>query len=215
MRLNVFLPVILCLIIGNLHAQSSRPFPDRASNPRYAKARMEKRLDVFSERSFESFFSVEAFHGLTNTFSKDVTRTISAPLSVGINYRFSPVFSMGLFAGRSNYASEMNYFDKRYTTATETRSQIFSLRLNAHFPVGLRGEAYGGLGLGHRSTDITATEEPLNPEVDNEPIVRPQNGFLSTAHIGMRYSLSPRVGLQGEISSGISLLNVGISYRLR
>lgn len=215
MKSIILLPIFLCLLIGSLQAQASRPFPDRASNPRSAKARMEKRLDVFSERSFKSFFSVEAYHGLTNTFSKDVTRTVASPLSLGLNYRISPVFSMGLFAGRSNYASEINYYDKRYTTATETRSQIFSLRLNAHLPIGLRGEAYGGIGFGHRTTDITASEPPRHSETVSDPIVRPQNGFLSTAQVGVRYSLSPRIGIQGEISSGISLLNVGVSYRLR
>ena len=215
MKSNVFFSLILFLVFAGLQAQTNRPFPDRASNPRYAKVRMEKRLDVFSERSFKSFFSVEAYHGLTKTFSKDITRTIAAPLSLGLNYRISPVFSIGFYAGRSNYASEINYFDKRYTTPTETESRLYSLRFNAHFPIGLRGEAYGGLGMGHRSTDITATAPPLHSELDRAPIVRPQNGFLSTAHIGIRYSLSPRVGIQGEISSGISLLNVGISYRLR
>lgn len=213
-----FLSILsLLLLVGSLDAQTTRlqPFPDRASSPYQQKAERMKRMDAFSDHTFKPFFSIHGQIGLMSTFSKDLTRSIVPPLALGVNYRISPTFSVGVQGSTSSYAAEINYFDRTYTTAVETTNRMIQVRINGHLPVGLRGEVYGGFGVGSRSTDIIAQEAPQGEKTDEDRIVRPQNGFITTAHVGGRYALTPRLGINGEIGSGLSLATVGISYRLR
>ncbi|MEM8584911.1 MAG: hypothetical protein AAGF87_11605 [Bacteroidota bacterium] len=219
MKLQSFILLGLSLFFfgTSLTAQTTRisSFPDRTSLPHQRKADQMKRMDVFSDGKFRSFLAIEGQVGLISTFSKDLTKSLTPPLALGLSYRLSPTFSVGVQASTSRYAARINYFDRSYTTAVETTSRMLQAHFNAHIPVGARGEVYGGLGLGYRGTDVAAQEGPIDEKTTAESIVRPQNGFLTTAHVGARYSLSPQMGVTGEIGSGLSLMTVGISYRLR
>ncbi|MEM6397300.1 MAG: hypothetical protein AAF741_13215 [Bacteroidota bacterium] len=212
-----FLSIIMLFISGSIDAQTSRfeSFPDRASSPYQQKAERMKRMDAFSERTFNPFFTLHGQIGLMSTFSKDMTRSIAPPIAVGINYRVSPTFSVGLQGSTSKYAADIHYFDRTYTTAVETTNRMLLVRINGHLPVGLRGEIYGGFGMGTRDTEIVAQEGPQGEKTEEDRIVRPQSGFITTAHVGGRYALTPRLGINGEIGSGLSLATVGISYRFR
>ncbi|MEM6878296.1 MAG: hypothetical protein AAF544_07050 [Bacteroidota bacterium] len=213
----ILLSAISLFSLGQLAAQSARmePFPDRTSLPHQRKADQMKRMDVFVDHKFNPFFSIDGQIGLIGTFSKDLTRALTPPLAISVNYRLTPTFSLGVQGSISRYAAEINYYDRSYTTAVHTSNRMLQMRFNAHIPVGARGEAYGGLGVGYRGTDVAAQEGPAEEKADAESIVRPQNGFLTTAHIGARYSLTPQLGIMGEVGSGLSLMTIGVSYRLR
>lgn len=192
-----------------------RSFPDRANSPSRAKALKKKRLDVFNERTFKGFFYAEANYGLTGTFSRDEVFTVSAPVVLGVGYRFSSNISVGLRAGQSIYNSDMYYFDRTFETRAQTKIQVATAKMNAHLPIGLRGEAYGGFGLGYQNTSIEALEASEKPEMADRRVVRPQVGLFGTAQVGGRYSLTPTLSVQGEISSGLTTLSMGLRYRIR
>ncbi|MEM6397301.1 MAG: hypothetical protein AAF741_13220 [Bacteroidota bacterium] len=210
--------ILLLFVFANLNIQAQNTrvssFPDRASSPYQQKADRMKRMDAFSDHTFSPFFSIDGQIGLIGTFSKDLTRSITPPIAIGVSYRINPRFSVGIQGSMSRYGAEINYFDRSYTTAVQTTNRMIQVRINGHIPIGLRGEIYGGLGIGIRDAEVAAQEAPLEKN-GAESIVLPQDGFLTTAHIGGRYSLSPRIGITGEVGSGLSLMNVGISYRLR
>lgn len=216
---NIFTTTLLAVfLIFGLGAQitaTSNHFPDRAKDPRRAKALLAKKLDVFSKRSFKGFLFAEANYGVVGSFSRDEAYTVAAPVSLGLGYRLSPIWSIGVRAGQSVYRSDMYYYDRAFETRAETRLQIATANVNAHFPLGLRGEAYGGFGAGYQNTDITALE--ANPKTDggDKTVVRPQQGLFVTGQIGARYSITPQISVQGELTSGLSLINFGLRYRIR
>lgn len=212
---TTLLSVFLLFGIGAQITATSKHFPDRSKDPRRAKALLQKKLDVFSTRTFKGFLFAEANYGVVGSFSRDEAYTVAAPITFGLGYRLSPVWSVGVRAGQSVYRSDMYYFDRAFETRAETRLQIATAHVNAHFPLGLRGEAYGGFGAGYQHTDITALE--ANPKTDggDKTVVRPQQGLFITGQVGARYSLTPQLSLQGEITSGLSTLNLGLRYRIR
>jgi len=212
---NLILTLLLIFCFGSLQAQRVAEFPDRSSDPRRAKALMVKKYDLFNKKKFKGFFFVEANYGLVGTFSRDETFTVSAPISLGVGYRFSSNISIGLRAGQSVYNSDMYYFDRTFETRAQTKFRMVTANLNAHLPLGLRGEAYGGFGIGYQHTTIDALEPSEKPEDQDRRVVRPARGFFGTAQIGARYALSPQISAQAEIGSGLSNFSVGLRYRLR
>ncbi|MEL6142117.1 MAG: outer membrane beta-barrel protein [Bacteroidota bacterium] len=206
---------LLTLSFGNLNAQRVAEFPDRANDPRRAKALLVKKYDLFNAKKFKGFFFLEANYGLVGTFNRDETFTVSAPVSLGVGYRFSSNISIGLRAGQSVYNSEMYYFDRTFETRTQTKFRMLTANLNAHLPLGLRGEVYGGFGVGYQHTTINPLEPSQKPEEEDRRVVRPARGLFGTAQIGARYALSPQLSAQVEISSGLSNFNVGLRYRIR
>ncbi|NJO87472.1 MAG: hypothetical protein HC821_05810, partial [Lewinella sp.] len=110
---------------------------------------------------------------------------------------------------------EIAYFDRTFTTNTQTKIQVLGLQVNTHRALGLQGEAYGGFGLNYQNTAIEALEASEKPEMAHRRVVRPLRGFFPSAQIGLRYSLNPQLSVQGEISSGLTNLSAGLRYRLR
>lgn len=208
---------IVCLspLNAQMTAAQGKSFPDRGQQPeRITKLAKQRKLDVFNERRFKPFLFAEANYGVFGSFSRDEAFTVSAPVSLGLGMRLSPVWSVGLRAGQSVYNSDMHYYDRTFETRTQTRLRIVNANVNAHFSIGLRGEAYGGLNVGYQNTDVTALE--ASPKTgDDRSIVRPQNGLLVGGQIGVRYSLTPQLSVQSELTSGLSNFNVGIRFRLR
>lgn len=188
--------------------------PDRAHSVRKSKLAKERKLDVFNARRFKGFLYAEANYGVVGTFSKDATYAVSAPVTLGLGYRISPIWSVGLRAGQSVYNSDIYYYDRTNKTRSQTKLKIATANVNAHFPLGLRGEAYGGFGAGYQDSDITALEE--NPKTGSDrTVVRPRQSVFFTGQIGIRYSVSPQLSIQSELTSGLSTFNVGLRYRLR
>ncbi|PHI21192.1 hypothetical protein CEQ90_04000 [Lewinellaceae bacterium SD302] len=217
---HIFTLALIFVTTLSLSAQvttTSKEFPSRSSQPRtkLSKKAKERKLDVFNTRRFKSFLYAEANYGVMGSFSKDEAYTVAAPVSLGLGYRISPTWSVGVRAGQSVYNSDMYYYDRTFETRAETRLQIATANVNAHFPLGLRGEAYGGFAAGYQNTDITALEDGPKTDQPDRTVVRPQEGFFFTGQIGARYSLSSAFSIQGELTSGLSTLNVGIRYRLR
>ncbi|MEM9835777.1 MAG: hypothetical protein AAF828_04715 [Bacteroidota bacterium] len=206
--------LLLCCFYG-LSAQSTHDLHTERQGIQRTKKQLMKQMDLFGKQKFVPFFYGEFNYGLNATFSKDKVFTRSAPLSLGLGYRFSPKFSAGLRAGQSVYSSEINYYDISYKTKVETRFQMVSAVANAHVGVGVRGEFFGGIGIGYQNTELTAMEESDQPKDTDRKVVRPQQGLLLTAQVGGRYSLSPALSIQGEMSTGLSTLSIGLRYRLR
>lgn len=199
----------------NLVAQADNVTSSERTGVQRTKKQLMKRMDLYNPRTFNPFFYAEGNYGLKGTFSKDKVYAVSAPLSLGVGYRFSAKFSAGVRAGQSVYNSEMYYYDRSYRSNVKTRFQLVTAIANVHLPVGVRGEVYGGFGIGYQNTTLDAMEDSELDKDANRRIVRPVTGFIGTAQVGARYSLSPTVSVQGEIGSGLSTMSVGLRYRLR
>lgn len=212
---NLLIVLFIVSSSFSLSAQADNVVTSERTGVQRSQKQLMKRMDLFSSRTFKPFFYAEGNYGLKGTFSQDKVFTVSAPVSLGVGYRFSSKFSAGLRAGQSIYNSDVYYYDRSYRTAAKTRFQLVTAVANVHLPVGVRGEVYGGFGVGYQNTTVTALEESAQPKDADRRIVRPATGFIGTAQLGGRYSLTPTVSVQGEISSGLSTMSVGLRYRLR
>lgn len=199
---------------AQITATASENASDEVREARVSKRALERRLDVFNTRNFKPFLYAETNYGLFGSFSRDEAYTIAAPVSLGLGVRLSPTWSVGLRVGQSVYNCDAYYYDRTYETRIQTRLKVANLLVNTHFPIGLRGEAYGGFSLGYQDTDITALEEGPKDGSDRR-VVRPQKGLLYTGQIGVRYSITPTLSVQSELTSGLSNFNVGVRLRLR
>ncbi len=185
----------------------------KAEKNRAQKLRL-REMDLMTGQ-FASSWTFNLGYGLSGTFNKDAVVTHQAPLSLGIGYRAGRRFSIELLAGRSKYASDMNYYSNDYRTRTETSFSVVGLRPKFHQRISTRLEAYGGTLIGYQMTNLEAKEGRQDGFDDERaPIARPKTGLFVTGFVGARYSFSPHVGAFGELGMGLSLFTVGVSFRL-
>ncbi len=217
------------LLTGNVFGQiagidppktlySARATPSADAAAQAMKARTQKlrlrEMDLMTGK-FASSWTFNLGYGLSGTFNKDAVVTHQAPLSFGIGYRAGRRFSIELLAGRSKYASDMNYFSHDYRTRTETSFSVVGLRPKFHQRISTRLEAYGGTLIGYQMTNLDPQEaRQSGSDEGRAPIARPKTGLFVTGFVGTRYSFSPHVGAFGELGMGLSLFTVGISFRL-
>lgn len=146
---------------------------------------------------------------------------ISPPITVGGEYHFSPKFSLGIRTGHS--IQEKKQFYPQVGFEANVRNEHFSINARAitHFAVAPKWNLYGGalLGIHHsKITPFTATEEMKGEQLAllrKKVKMKPTNtSFAYSGIMGVKYYLSKKIGLWGEISNDISLISTGLSFRV-
>lgn len=164
-------------------------------------------------------FEIAAGVGAIATYAKDGATTLMPPLSLRVNVRVSPKFSLGGFAAYS--ASERNgriLPDGSLQDITNTSFQV-GMRAAAHSQLGEKFDVYGGMLLGY---DMPTIEENINGSPkskgeDTPSFIRPESNthsFIYSAFVGATYYPKAHLGFFGEVGYGISVLNLGLSLRL-
>lgn len=158
--------------------------------------------------------------GVMPTYVADKTTVDVPPLSIGISYLLSPLFGIDFIIGHSTSTSPRQYFaDQSY--ARWTNSLLFAgVRPAVHFTKRDNIDIYGGMVLGVHyvkmvgkpggdlsSARLTEYESHLGIHDSFRPVF---SGFL-----GARYALTPKMALNAEIGFQVSILSVGVGYRLR
>lgn len=167
----------------------------------------------FEKGQFDASFGA----GLLPTYLMDKATVLVPPLSVGVDYRMSEKFSLGLAAGHS-------VSESRPITTPEG---ILAQWTNSHFNVGLKPgvhftvkenwDFYGGFQIGFNYSKLTGKTEIKQVSIDE---INKHMGIESNispsffGYTGVRYVVSPKWTVNTEIGFGISLLNVGVTYLL-
>jgi len=150
--------------------------------------------------------------GLLPTYFMDGGTTITPPLQVGAEYRLAKVFSVGAFAGYSNYegAPYENPDGSEYQVTTET--MMAGVRAGVHTSSFEKWDIYGGFQLGYATPNIEYTI--LNPGEQRFPRPKVREGLVYSGYVGVTGNLTQRIGIFGEIGLGISLISAGIKTRI-
>lgn len=158
--------------------------------------------------------------GLVPTFFADQSKTIIPPLSAKIGYRVGNHLSLAAYAAYSS--SETDQIDLPDGSVTHFQ--------NDYLLVGLRGAAhtnrldnwdiYGGFLLGYNMPQVTENRTFTNggdvePVEDQPTFTRPaENKFTYSGFVGASYYFGTKIGAFAELGYGISLLNVGVSFKM-
>lgn len=156
--------------------------------------------------------------GLVPTYLMDKATVLVPPVSLGVGYRISEKFSIGAAAGHSVSES------RPITTPEGIKAQW----TNSHYTVGLRPgihitrkenwDFYGGFSVGVNFSNLDGKsdfEEADMREIESHLGIRERTVSPSFyGFTGMRYVVSPKWTVNGEIGFGISIFTVGATYLL-
>ncbi len=155
--------------------------------------------------------------GLIPTYAADGGHVNVPPVSARLTYQFNEKFSMGGYVAYSSTTSQKKNYPDGSSRIFDSEQLMFGLRSAVHVNRFKSWDVYGGLMLGY---SIPMVKETINyPAETNRDDLQPTfsrpatNKFLYSGFIGATYFLSPNLGINGEVGYGISLLNLGISYK--
>lgn len=152
--------------------------------------------------------------GLVSTFFNDDSKTILLPLSFSADYLISQGFSLGLQFGHSVTDGPEEVFSDGLVGQWRNSYTEVGLRIAGHYNKMRNLDLYGGLCIGASHSAV----EALNPGLESVEIhkgIEPSSwNLLYAAFLGSRYSLTARWSAFAEVGFGVSLVKVGVGYKL-
>lgn len=158
--------------------------------------------------------------GLLPTFAADDARLLIPPLSATVDYRIAPNFSVGTyFAFSSSEISQRDLPNNGDIYTWQNDFSVIGFRLAAH---GVRidnWDFYGGFMLGLNMPNVTQTiisDQLEEKDIEDGPdYYRPaKNTTTFSGFLGATYYVAQNFGIYGEIGFGISIFNLGLSYKI-
>lgn len=175
-----------------LHAQAYRP------------------TRMFRHGQADAWFGI----GLLPTYAKDGARMAVPPVSAGVDWMVSDQFSLGGGLGYSNYEMEKLPVGVKEMRHYGNQTYQFMARAAAHFTQTDNLDLYGGFQLGAQLVQVTSLDGPFGPVEDLYGIRPQKTRFLYGAYLGLRFAISPKTSLFGEVGTGISIAVVGVGWRM-
>lgn len=161
--------------------------------------------------------------GVVPTFFKDDVSTVVPPLSLNMAYRMSEKFSLSAFASYSSTTSALLKYNDGSTNVFHNEMLIVGVRPAVHFVNLDKWDVYGGFSFAYNvpivQVDNTPSDEPLygdnKPDTPTPSFYREaENNFTYSGFVGATYYVKKNLGIFGEVGYGISLLNIGVNYKL-
>ena len=122
--------------------------------------------------------------------------------------------SLGLFAAHSAARIKADPAFDSAEGSWHNRTYFLGIENGFHYTKMDNWDLYGGLSLFYQYVRIEATE-PGMEKIRLHTGIKPHSGKLAmTAFVGARKALFPRCSLFAELGYGISLLKIGVGYKL-
>ena len=165
-------------------------------------------------RAPKKYVDINASIGLLPTFIKDAGKVILPPLSLSADFKVAENFSLGAFAGYSVTETGQRTMVDGGTAKWRNSFSLFGLRLAAQSrPLG-PWNIYGGMSMAYTHSNIEMMEGQLEKVKEEKGIKENSGKMIFAGFIGGRHSLTPRLGMFGELGFGISLVTFGLSVRI-
>ncbi len=161
---------------------------------------------------------VNAAVGLIPTYAADAVGTVIPPLSMNAEVFLSPNFALGLSGSYSRYRGEYVNLNAGIAEYYETSTYMIGLRTAIHSNDLNNWRVYGGFAIGANiadvEKDVVVLTEAQTRDDELPTFSRPQDSsLLFTGFVGTRRALGERLSVFGELGFGISLVNIGFSYK--
>jgi hypothetical protein len=186
--LTPFILILLFVFVSNQHLKAQRP----------------------NWKKNHQYWQVRAGIGLLPTFLKDQATAVCPPLSIELNYRLTPRFSLGLLAGGSLSTVTLEHHSGS-SLKLRNKFQMIALRGAVHTQRWEKWKPYGGISLAYQYNKV---DEMKTQKVTTSPIYYAprKSGFFYGAFVGTCYQPVPQVEIFGELGFGLSILTMGVGF---
>jgi opacity protein-like surface antigen len=157
---------------------------------------------------------IQAGLGIFPTYLADRPEIIMPPLQVGARYMVSQYVSLGAFAGYSLSQSREKILHDSIRGRWFNQSYFLGTELGFHYTKIDNWDLYGGLSLLYQYVRLEADNPEFEKAMRQTGIQARRGKATMTAFIGSRFALSDRFTLFAELGYGVSLLKVGIGFKL-
>lgn len=154
--------------------------------------------------------------GLLPTYIADGAKTVFLPVTVGAEYFVADNISLGANMGYTACESKPEINNEELTQPLTNNTIHFDARIAFHCTRVRDFDFYGGFALGYEWVRVKAESEALQEELAYHHGIHERTGnMLYTGFVGMRYAPSKKYTLFSELGYGISILKVGVGYRIK
>lgn len=160
------------------------------------------------------------FVGALPTYVADKATVEVPPVSTGLSYMLSQNFGFDFLFGHSISKSSKHFFtDQAY--ATWTNALYFAaIRPAIHFTKKENIDIYGGMSMGVHYSKMSGNpggdlSELRLSEYENHLGIHSSWKPAFSGFLGARYALSPKLTINSEIGFNVSILSIGLGYRLK
>ena len=176
---------------------------------------------VLSAQSPAGSFTLSAGIGIIPTYIGKTTHTDIPALSFQAGYRISNSFSLNGYFGYTAATADPKLTFDGILSKVSNKTTMFGLKAQLHRNFTDKIEIYGGSLLGYASfkrseTDMHSGEKVVRTPDQPTPYDpdAPQGRFIYSGFVGGKYWLTPKMSAYTEVGFGISLVNLGFSFRL-
>ena len=161
--------------------------------------------------------------GVVPTYFKDGGSINVPPVSLNVAYKATEKFSVSAFAAYSSTTSPQLKYNDGSANIFNSQMLIVGIRPAVHFVNLEKWDVYGGFSFAYNvpMVDVqnTPSDEPLygdnKPDTPTPSFYREaENNFTYSGFVGATYFVKNNIGIFGEVGYGISLLNLGVTYKL-
>lgn len=157
--------------------------------------------------------------GLVPTFAADKTSSLVPPVSARAEVMVARNFALGAYAAYGSVEGAVTNQAAGIITQFQNNTLMLGLRATA-ISNDLSGwRVYGGFMAGASLPDVSSETAYLNPDHGRDSqmptFYRPaENSMMFSGYVGAQRAIGKRFGAYAEAGLGISLLNLGLVYRI-
>lgn len=174
---------------------------------------------VYKKGNFNTSIGI----GLLPTYFADNATVNMMPVNIKIGYNIKDHFNVNLYTGFSSSTSKVVKDFEGNSRNYKNNFLMVGLRSELHAVKSEKFDIYGGFMLGYNKAFITETiyekgdtESTIDVPSTSKPTNFKPSGskVLFSGFIGATYFVKPKLGIYAEVGYGVSLVNVGIAFKL-
>lgn len=173
---------------------------------------------VFKKGNFNTSVGI----GLLPTYFADNAQVNMMPINLRVGYNIADHFNVNLYTGFSSSTSKAIQDHNGNTRDYDNNFLMIGLRGELHAAKTDKFDIYGGFMIGYNKAFVNETiyvdgvvENPIDAPSNEPTTFKPQGSkVLFSGFIGATYFVNPKMGIFGEVGYGVSLVNLGASFKL-
>ena len=174
-----------------------------------------------SSKTTPSRITLSAGIGLFPTYYKAGESSGLPPFTFKAGYDVSKHFSLGGFFGYSSTTAEPKIFEEGSNSHITNKTMVVGIRAEVRRDFSDRVQGYGGSMLGYHHADVieisNITSQPVVRANDEPTPINPnaRKGKMTyAAFMGANVMLTKRASVYAELGYGISIANMGVTFRI-
>jgi hypothetical protein len=144
------------------------------------------------------------------------------PVNVKIGYNIADHFNINLYTGYSASTSKAVKDHNGNMRDYSNKFLMIGLRTESHAAKTDKFDIYGGFMFGYNKSFVTETiylngdlESPIDAPSNEPTTFKPADDkVLFSGFVGATYFVTPKLGIYGEVGYGVSLVNIGVAFKL-